>query len=117
VDVRHLKTNVENAPEEPSYWLLGTAAVQWRVAGGRPGDGTATVPVGCWADTDDDHAEWCSDNEGANIIAQCMGMDVEGDNRGSFARLAFPSECEALGGAVCHLLREAAPDEAMSAKD
>lgn len=107
-------TLVRQSREDGSVWLNGTVSVVWRAdRGGRTYTTEQVVEIGCWADSDDDHAEWCAANEGARIIEQCIaGQPGRDDTRGSFARLAFAAECEALGIAACGLLREEAAEVA-----
>lgn len=89
--------------EEGGLFLTGTAYV---TVLHRDDAQHLACPVGCWADTDDDQAEWCAANEGARIIEQCItGREAAGDTRGSFVRLAFAAACAELGAAACELLR------------
>jgi hypothetical protein len=97
--------------EEGGMWLLGCAHVVWRA-----GDGHSVhyidLRVGCWTDTDDDYAEWCAANEGAQAIECCIfgksATDRPGDTRGGFVRRAFADACDELGGEICAMLRESA---------
>lgn len=109
LEVKHTRTNAENEEfddVETSYWHEGVAVAEWRAEDGQVGD--IELKVGCWQDTDNDHAEWCAANEGANLIERCFGGTGEGDSRGAFARSAFPQECDEIGSEICALLREAA---------
>lgn len=93
--------------EDGGDWLIGVANIEWRATvGGREHKTSLSVKIGCWRDTDDDHAEWCAANEGARIIEACITARADSaDTRGGFARLAFPAECEAIGRLACEVLR------------
>ena len=65
---------------------------------------------GCWRDTDNDHAEWNSDMEGARLIAAlCTGKNAE-DRDPGWVRMMFPAICEEIGAWICDLLRDVAKD-------
>lgn len=102
IDVRHTRTNNDGGD-----WLCGTATVVWDSGNTH---GAVEVEIGCWSDTDDDEAEWCAANEGANAIESAIRGEDMGpyDSRGGFVREAFPGQCERLGVHICEQLRRAA---------
>lgn len=98
---------LESNKEEAGLWLLGRATVNWTITGPNMDDnGTCDVRVGCWADTDDDLAEWNYAHEGARVLRAIMGVQVERpcDSIGA----TFIDCCEKLGAGICRRLREAA---------
>lgn len=102
IQVAHIRSN----KDEGGVWHTGVATIVWS----HGHDDTAVkVAVGCWANTNDDHAEWCAAHEGARAIEACVGINCESDYPcGRFTPLAFPAECEAIGAEICAALREAA---------
>ena len=105
-----IQISAANVRRDAENWLTAQVTLCWALAYGqpRPPRGEVTMSCGCWRDTDDDRAEWCAANEGANALAAlASGRSTDGDSRGTFVRVALSDECEALGLAICSAIRAA----------
>lgn len=110
IDVNNLRVNHEDGGD---VLLADVRIAVEKSLGGIDHTEEYLVPCTCWADTDDDGAEWCAANEGALALHTAwtgheLTWSGPRQTSGDFVRLAFPAECEELGALICASIRAAA---------
>jgi len=88
-------TYLSEAKEEGGLWLRGEAKIA---------DTDITVPVGCWADVDDDGAVWNSSHEGHRVLVSLV-TGRPAPSTESIPPANLRDECQSIGWAICAELR------------